>query len=593
MNLKFAIKCFFCVFVTVLWSQENSIHIHLEYNDAREDLPKFKIQENYNNMLEAKQDLYNLLTDLRTKGFLEASIDSLIEKDSINFTAPLYIGEKYAWAYLKSGNLDAEVLAKTNFKPSKYDGNPFSFSEINQQLDKIIAYYENKGYPFAQARLDSMIIQGGKIFSSIFVEPNERIIIDSIIVHGNTKTKTAFLQNYLQIFKGDPFQQKKIDNIEKRLRQLPYLRMTQKPEVIFKPGEATIHIYLQKQRSNQFNFIIGVLPNTELQDRSLTITGDGILHLQNSFGVGEEIFAEFKQIRPQTQNLELSFLYPYLLNLPLGVTGAFELYKNDSLFVNLDAELGILYQLGGMNHFKAFYHNSTSNVLNYDTANIRNTGELPEVLDVRNNSYGLAINLQNLDYVLNPRKGFHFNLSASVGSKVVRKSPTITALSDDSGNSLESLYENIDLKSLTYQLKFHAQYFIPIKRRSTFLVQNFTKAFISKNIFVNEKYRIGGSKMMRGFDEESIFTPFFSISTVEYRFLLSQNSYFNTFVDIGVVEDTRFGAGSIDVPIGFGTGLALETKGGIFSLAYALGKQLDNKIEFKNGKIHFGYVNIF
>jgi outer membrane protein assembly factor BamA len=576
-----------------LWSQETSIQVQLKYDESRVDLPKLKIQENYNNILEVNQDLYQLLIDLRRQGYLEVSIDSLIKLDSSKYEAPLYLGQKYEWFYLNSGNLDAEVIAKVNFKPFKYDGNPFNFYEINQQLNEIVAYYENKGYPFAQARLDSMSIQDGQIFSSIFVEPNERIIIDSIIVHGNTNTKPVFLQNYLQIFAGDPFQQKKIDNIEKRLRQLPYLSMTQKPEVIFKPGEATIHIYLQKQRSNQFNFIIGVLPNSELQNRNLTITGDGILHLQNSFGVGEEIFAEFKQIRPQTQNLSLKFLYPYLLNLPLGVTGAFELYKNDSLFVNLDAELGILYQLGGMNHFKAFYHNTTSNVLNYDTASIRRTEELPEVLDVRNNSYGLALNFQNLDYVLNPRKGFHFNFSASVGSKVIRKSPSIASLSDDSGSSLESLYEDIDLRSLTYQLQFRAKYFVPVKRRSTFLVQNYTKAFIAKNVFVNEKYRIGGSKLMRGFDEESIFTPFFSISTIEYRFLLSQNSYFNTFVDIGVVEDTRFGAGSIDVPIGFGTGLALETKGGIFSLAYALGKQLDNKIEFKNGKIHFGYVNIF
>jgi outer membrane protein assembly factor BamA len=109
----------------------------------------------------------------------------------------------------------------------------------------------------------------------------------------------------------------------------------------------------------------------------------------------------------------------------------------------------------------------------------------------------------------------------------------------------------------------------------------------------NEKYRIGGYRMLRGFDEEAIYTPFYSIFTTEFRLLLSQNSYFNLFTDVGIVEDEQKGAGNIDVPVGFGIGVALETRGGIFSLSYALGRNLDNKIQVRNGKIHFGFVSLF
>jgi hypothetical protein len=41
-------------------------------------------------------------------------------------------------------------------------------------------------------------------------------------------------------------------------------------------------------------------------------------------------------------------------------------------------------------------------------------------------------------------------------------------------------------------------------------------------------------------------------------------------------------------PFGFGAGIAFTTKAGLFYLSYALGKQLDNPISFKTGKIHFG-----
>jgi len=49
----------------------------------------------------------------------------------------------------------------------------------------------------------------------------------------------------------------------------------------------------------------------------------------------------------------------------------------------------------------------------------------------------------------------------------------------------------------------------------------------------------------------------------------------------------------VDVPFGFGAGGAIETKVGVFGITYAMGKQLDNKINFRSAKIHFGYVNYF
>ena len=48
-----------------------------------------------------------------------------------------------------------------------------------------------------------------------------------------------------------------------------------------------------------------------------------------------------------------------------------------------------------------------------------------------------------------------------------------------------------------------------------------------------------------------------------------------------------------DTPYGFGTGITFETKLGIMSVSYALGKEFDNPIYFRNGKIHFGIINYF
>jgi outer membrane protein assembly factor BamA len=117
--------------------------------------------------------------------------------------------------------------------------------------------------------------------------------------------------------------------------------------------------------------------------------------------------------------------------------------------------------------------------------------------------------------------------------------------------------------------------------------------FFSRNIFENEKYRLGGVSSLRGFDDQSIFTPYFAMANLEYRFLLSKNSYFHTFFNSAMVEDARAGKGPFDFPFGFGAGAAIETKIGLFGITYAMGRQLDNKLSFRSAKIHFGYVNYF
>ena len=57
--------------------------------------------------------------------------------------------------------------------------------------------------------------------------------------------------------------------------------------------------------------------------------------------------------------------------------------------------------------------------------------------------------------------------------------------------------------------------------------------FQSGKIFRNELFQIGGYKLLRGFDEESQYLSQFAIGTVEYRYLVGQNSFFYAFVDGG------------------------------------------------------------
>lgn len=142
-------------------------------------------------------------------------------------------------------------------------------------------------------------------------------------------------------------------------------------------------------------------------------------------------------------------------------------------------------------------------------------------------------------------------------------------------------------------MDFEGSMFIPFMNRSTLKISNQSAFIYGETLFQNELFRIGGLKTLRGFDEESIFASAYSIFTLEYRFILEQNSYMYVFGDGAWYENNSAKQYVNDTPFGFGAGISFETKAGIFSISYALGKQFDNPIQLRGGKIHFGIVNYF
>ena len=65
------------------------------------------------------------------------------------------------------------------------------------------------------------------------------------------------------------------------------------------------------------------------------------------------------------------------------------------------------------------------------------------------------------------------------------------------------------------------------------------------------------------------------------------------FVDGAYYESDAVENFVADRPYSFGAGMSFETKAGIFSINYAVGKQFDNPILFSAAKVHFGFINFF
>ena len=574
-----------CLFI---FSQEansqNRKRLIIEFDDSTVKKRKLNrlggLKEFYPDSITVQEALAGLLDVLRETGYAETGIDTITWKTD-TVAAKLFVGTKYSFGKIDGGNVPEPVLRKVGFKEKQFADAAMSGNRIGKLKKRLVRFYEDHGHPFAQVTLDSITLSENQLSAKLNLEKNQEFIIDSIIVKGNARIKPKYLQNYLGIRPKGRYNESRIKPISTRVKEIAFVNETKQPEILFRDGKADLYMYLDKKRASQFDGILGVLPSNDEPGKVL-VTGELSLKLLSAFKRGELISLKWQSLQPRTQNLNVQLTYPFLFNTAFGLDGTFELYKRDTLFLNLRGIIGVQYHLVGNDHIKVFADIRNTNVLATSTLTSSSTVN-PDNVDSRLQLYGFGYNMQRLDYRLNPRKGFEIYAEASAGAKKIIVDETIEP----------DRYEGLKLNSFQLNAVLKGAYFVPIPNRSTLKI-GFNGGFMrNENLFESEAFRIGGLKTLRGFDEESIFATMFGIGTIEYRFLINQNSYLLAFFDGAYYENTATNKRVSDRPFGFGLGISFFTKIGIFSLNYALGKQFDNPIDFRAGKIHFGVVSYF
>ena len=533
----------------------------------------------FKDTLQLKQKIESVIIDLRNEGYLSASIDS-IYRDSLNYVSNIFIGDKYLWANISQGNVPEEFLDGTGFRKKLYNNKPLRYEQLAVVHSRILRNSENKGYPFASVSLDSIELTDKMFSASLAINKNRFIKIDSIIIKGSASVVPVYLYNYIGIFPGDVYKESQVRKISNRFRELPFIRELKTSQVFFGEKETKLYLYLENKKASQFDGVLGLLPD-EKKEGKFNITGEVHLKLQNSLKRGEIIELNWKQLPVKSQDLKVHFLYPFIFNTPFGLDGNLAIFKKDSTYIDVIKNLGVQYSLTGSNYLKAFVNDKQSDL--QTTKGLENITILPEYADITTISYGATIHYENLDYRINPRKGFSIEATGSTGNRKIRKNSDINP----------AIYDSISLTSVTYIGEITADYFLSLGGRHVLNLGTNSAYIYNPNLFTNELFRIGGLKSLRGFDEESIYASIYAIGKIEYRYLLEQNSFLFTFINSAKYENNSGNLHLDDTPIGFGAGINFETKIGIMSVSYALGKQFNNPVLFRNGKVHFGIVNYF
>lgn len=528
---------------------------------------------------------------LITKGYISASIDS-IKEDSASVSITLFTGKKYVWENLAVNDKDWAVLNQLGYNAKSFNNKPFDQQKVNIVYNKLLDYYAANGFPFAEVSLDSIQINNDRISAALHVNTGLLYHLDTVIIKGDAKISKEYLLNYLGLQEKSIYNQQTIQQVDTKIAELPFIAATQLHSVTMLNTGAELTLYLQNRKSNQVNVLIGFLPSNAQLGGKLLVTGEANLNLRNPFGNAETVGINWQQLQSKSPRLNLLFSRPYLFHTKIGVTTNFELYKRDSLFLNIHGLLGAQYNVSNKQSVTVALQVYRTNLLSVDTNVIKFTKRLPDMIDLSSTTLSFQYDYNNTNYRFNPRKGNELQFNVGFGQKHIKQNNSIVSIKDADFN-YASLYDTVQQKAYILRTSLNAAHYFPLGKQATFKAGLKGGWYQSPNYYQNELFQIGGFKTLRGFDEESIYTNRFVVATFEYRYLLAQNSWLFAFTDIGNASYKSNSADYSHTYIGFGAGLAFETNTGIFNISWALGKRNDLDLNLRQSKIHIGFVSLF
>jgi len=503
------------------------------------------------------------------KGYLLASVDELSFSNkmaSLNF----HLGDRFEEAQITMDEEEMSFVRKHSSLNERFISRlPFTPKMLSSTLKTIQESYLNNGYPFARLQFEDVVINGPSMSAELKVDRGKLYVWEEIHVKGDSSITQNYVASLLGIKVGDVYNEALLEKIAGRVKQVSFIQEIKPHEILFTRTGVELYVYLKSNPVSSVNGVVGLQPNPVTQ--RIAFTGELNLKLLNVLKRGELVDMRWQSISDQTQSLNARMNYPFLFKTSFGLDGSFDLYKRDTSFIELSTTVGVQYFMSHGSYITAFYQNIQSSVLSGG----KNNPSFAKLGSTSSNNYGLAYARQSLDYLPNPSNGHQFQVTGSAGTRSFQLSDTSEVVN-----------------SLILKGEVDAQVFVPLAKRHVLRIANHTEFYNTEEIFQNELFRFGGLTSQRGFNEDELVASTLTTLTLEYRFLLDQNSHVFAFYDQTWYENNSTNYTN-DQPFGFGVGFSFATNLGVFSISYALGKQLDNPVLLSNSKVHFGYIAYF
>ena len=412
-------------------------------------------------------------------------------------------------------------------------------SDLGQRLDRLLRFYEDRGYPFCALRPDVQFDSDGARVQ-VVVSPGPLVHVNAVRFKGNQTTREDVLLRHISFVAGEVYDQRRVDAFVRRLQNLPFIDRVYTPELVSTGDEMGLVIGLEESHHTRIEGVLGVGSGQGL-------TGEIALDVLNFSGGGREGYALWSRQGVGLSNLRVSYREPYVLNSPLSGWGEVEMFARTG-YVTHKFGGGADVSVGeGARFFGGVAHRRV----------------LPD-------SAGLGFYESERMWSL--ESGVRFDRRGHAMSGWVAE---IRGEMGEVSDGIRRVQWGVD-----------GQVFLPVSRQSII-------AGRARALWVGQKGDVpqtagiwlGGAESLRGYREEMFWGTNAGWINVEWRWLLGPKTRLFAFVDAGRIE----GAGSRSWPVSYGVGLLANGRMGAVGIDYGLprGESLGQ------GMVHVRMISAF
>ncbi|MFA6025211.1 MAG: BamA/TamA family outer membrane protein [Ignavibacteriaceae bacterium] len=526
-------------------------------------------------------NLHQLYSDAGYFHFRLDSITTVLSEDSLRHEIHSFLieGEPTNIHQIIFSGIDS-LNDKIILREVEYlEGTIFTKQKIENFIDQIFNLLDEEGYPFAKIKIESVSFftdsTSQKYFADVFLSLNKEKEgkIDRIEITGNSKTKDYVIIRELGLQYHEKYSQKKINEIPRKLNRLRFFDPVAEPQFYFsQKDEGVLQIDVKEKETNNFDGIIGYLPGD-------TKTGSGYfsglvnVSLRNLFGTGRAAAFRWQKIDRLSQELELKYFEPWLLDFPFHLNLGLFQKKQDSSFVQRKYSVALDYT--------ATSEVTVSGTFDYEKVipSLNDYGFI-SVFDATSISTGLTLKYDSRDDPYSPTEGMYFANAYVYTRKKINGPAQLITSSTETKVTHQKIIADFNI------------YYEPFKRQVAALGLH-GKELQGPQIEISDMFMLGGTNSLRGYRENQFLASRVAWANFEYRFLLTRRTFAFSFFDVGYFlqrENVDLNIQkSFGTKIGFGIGLHVETGLGILNVNFAFAKG----DSFSEGKIHFGIINEF
>lgn len=439
------------------------------------------------------------------------------------------------------------------------------YSEKGLQLKiyELLNNLEREGYLFAKVEIVSVTpaIEACEVSVTLMIEKGSRWVTEKILFPGVRSNKPDYLRRISGFRDSVLITSNLLNELKYSLEDSELFEEVAIPEVFIEEDKAVIVIGVQERVLNQFNGLLGYVPD---QSGNGQIVGDFELSLWNVLNQGNGMELEYQRLRPETSRLNVGISQDWFGSIPVGLGFNFNLYQNDTTFQTRNISLDSYYLVSrGLRLTGSIGQTSSTS-----------SDNVPIILepDGKKQYAELGFRYSTLNNIDVPTNGIRFGVSFGIANK------------------------SIDMDSIqTFSQRFihsEAGYYLPVLNKSVLAFSSQVYLLNSNKVTENDLIWFGGASSFRGYSEEQFRASRLVWGDIEYRFMVNRSSYLFAFGALGAYHrpklltesDTSFETTDFLSSTGFG--LSYKIKIGRLKFTYAISPEES----IGNGKVHLGIV---